>query len=279
MASYYKILGVPEGASEAEIKKTYRRLAMEYHPDKNDSPQAGARFIQITEAYQELLKGNTEPTEVDGVITPSRWADDFKMRQDPAWRKAFAERLKKARKLAEDEGIQYFHSYLKSYKFKLSLVSMVLCVLFALTMAVDKFAPGEVTNEPIKQKYMEMYVNPNDTGIEMHDYYIQFPDDELFRVPYEQFQRLAAQNEIAVERSIIFNEALHMNWVQDGVEAEVIEFDHYLYDSIFVWLIVFLLPLLRIVLKKADVSYYFFDFAVRSAFPIALGVILYNLLA
>lgn len=52
---YYKILGVGEGASAAEIKKAYRKLAREYHPDRNpDKPGAEERFKEIQEAYDVL---------------------------------------------------------------------------------------------------------------------------------------------------------------------------------------------------------------------------------
>ena len=53
---YYKILGINENASEVEIKKAYRRLAMEYHPDRNPGDKgAEARFKEITEAYGVLI--------------------------------------------------------------------------------------------------------------------------------------------------------------------------------------------------------------------------------
>jgi curved DNA-binding protein CbpA len=48
---YYSILGVHRNASEAEIKRAYRRLAVIYHPDKNKDPQAQEIFVAITEAY------------------------------------------------------------------------------------------------------------------------------------------------------------------------------------------------------------------------------------
>src|SRR5581483_10653741 len=49
---YYKILGITRGASEDEIKKAYRRLAHEYHPDKKSGNEA--KFKEINEAYQIL---------------------------------------------------------------------------------------------------------------------------------------------------------------------------------------------------------------------------------
>jgi DnaJ family protein C protein 7 len=55
---YYKILGVTKDASDAEIKKAYRKLALQYHPDKNQDTekkdQVEAKFKEIGEAYQCL---------------------------------------------------------------------------------------------------------------------------------------------------------------------------------------------------------------------------------
>jgi molecular chaperone DnaJ len=50
----YGVLGVTRDASEEEIKRTYRRLARELHPDVNGDPEAERRFKQITAAYQTL---------------------------------------------------------------------------------------------------------------------------------------------------------------------------------------------------------------------------------
>jgi len=54
VSDYYALLGCSRSASETEIKKAYRKLAMEYHPDRNSAPEAEARFKEITEAYEVL---------------------------------------------------------------------------------------------------------------------------------------------------------------------------------------------------------------------------------
>uniref|UniRef100_A0A667XYZ4 DnaJ heat shock protein family (Hsp40) member B5 n=1 Tax=Myripristis murdjan TaxID=586833 RepID=A0A667XYZ4_9TELE len=51
---YYKILGIPKGSNEEEIKKAYRRMALRFHPDKNKDPNAEEKFKEIAEAYEVL---------------------------------------------------------------------------------------------------------------------------------------------------------------------------------------------------------------------------------
>ena len=51
---YYDVLGVPKGADKDEIKAAYRKLALQYHPDRNKAPEAGERFKEISEAYAVL---------------------------------------------------------------------------------------------------------------------------------------------------------------------------------------------------------------------------------
>lgn len=51
---YYKILGVSKDASEDDLKKAYRKMALKYHPDKNKSPGAEEKFKEIAEAYDVL---------------------------------------------------------------------------------------------------------------------------------------------------------------------------------------------------------------------------------
>ena len=58
---YYDVLGVEKGASEADIKKAFRKKAMEHHPDRNrHDPRSEARFKEVNEAYDVLKDGAEE---------------------------------------------------------------------------------------------------------------------------------------------------------------------------------------------------------------------------
>jgi len=54
MKDFYKILGINKSSSDNEIKKAYKKLAFQYHPDKNKSSDAESKFREISEAYEVL---------------------------------------------------------------------------------------------------------------------------------------------------------------------------------------------------------------------------------
>lgn len=59
---YYQILGVTKSASADEIKKAYRKLALQFHPDKNKTKEADAKFKEVTKAYEVLSDAGKRQT-------------------------------------------------------------------------------------------------------------------------------------------------------------------------------------------------------------------------
>jgi curved DNA-binding protein len=80
---YYQILGLPRTASEAEIKKAFRRLAREYHPDvAKNKKQAEEKFKEVNEAY-EVLGDPAKRKKYDEL--GSNWSAGSEFRAPPGW--------------------------------------------------------------------------------------------------------------------------------------------------------------------------------------------------
>ena len=96
---YYKILGVSRGSTDEEIKKSYRKLALKFHPDKNQTAGAEERFKEIGEAYdvlsdskkkqiydkfgEEGLKGGMAGSSNSGGGKPSFSSSSYAYHGDP----------------------------------------------------------------------------------------------------------------------------------------------------------------------------------------------------
>lgn len=73
---YYKTLGVDKNASDDELKSAYRRLAKQYHPDINKTPEAEVKFKEINEAY-DVLSDKTKRANYDRFGTAEPGAQGF----------------------------------------------------------------------------------------------------------------------------------------------------------------------------------------------------------
>jgi curved DNA-binding protein len=80
---YYEILGVPRGANEGEIKKAFRKLAREYHPDvAKDKKKAEEKFKEVNEAY-EVLSDPAKRKKYDEL--GANWKSGAEFRPPPGW--------------------------------------------------------------------------------------------------------------------------------------------------------------------------------------------------
>jgi curved DNA-binding protein len=79
---YYRVLGVPRGAGQEDIKRAYRKLARKYHPDVSKETDAEARFKEVGEAY-EVLKDPEKRAAYDQF--GDQWRPGQEFRPPPDW--------------------------------------------------------------------------------------------------------------------------------------------------------------------------------------------------
>ncbi len=74
-ADYYGTLGIPKNASEVQIKDAYRRLVLQFHPDRNPDPKAQGRMREINEAYAVL--GDPQKRQQYDMMGPGAFNQRF----------------------------------------------------------------------------------------------------------------------------------------------------------------------------------------------------------
>ena len=143
MKNYYFILGLNIYATETEVKQAYRKLALQFHPDKNHSAEAEAIFKEINEAY-ETLGDSDRKFSYDQLLrgvspaapTPSRPHRDPRYRPRPPG--------SYSRKSKRQEMLEVMSDYLK-YMLLISRLTLV----FATVLIADFSLPREKTEREV----------------------------------------------------------------------------------------------------------------------------------
>lgn len=103
-ANYYEILGLDRDATYEAIRRAYRRLALQFHPDRNDAPDAEERFREIIEAYQVLSVASTR-IDYDLFIERQEQEAERRQREETERQRESEERRQReerARRAAEE---------------------------------------------------------------------------------------------------------------------------------------------------------------------------------
>ena len=146
---YYAILGVSHSASQSDIKKAYRKLAVLYHPDKNPSLDAKPRFQEINEAYDVLGDAERRALYDARLANPFHelFSEPETVHRDPAYR-----RKRKAAPSPRPQGPPASYVLMRDslkYVIWISRAGLLVTALFFL----DYFLPYEQREETIEQMY------------------------------------------------------------------------------------------------------------------------------
>ena len=145
---YYATLGVSRTASESEIKKAFRKLAIRYHPDKNASPDAKEKFQEANEAY-DVLGDPTKRAGYDALLANPLgeiFSEPVTQHRDPAYRR----RRPPASRKAEPPASWILMRDSLKYVIWISRIGLFLSTLFFL----DYFLPYQQVDDSLKEIYV-----------------------------------------------------------------------------------------------------------------------------
>lgn len=140
MKNYYHILGLSEGATDEEIKRAYRKLALRHHPDTNEKDTSD-KFIEIKEAYQVLINQESNAaasysSQKEKVFSRrhNRWMTREELSQ---LKKQTTEYRKKKEEQEEMEALRDFENLKKSWVYKAFPVVAIFGLLFSILLFLD----------------------------------------------------------------------------------------------------------------------------------------------
>lgn len=194
--TYYDILGVTRSATESEIKRAYRKLAVVYHPDKNPDPSAEQLFKLINEAYEVLgdpPKRSRYDLELMAPDTVIQTAPPPPRHRDPAYRP----RRARPRRKSESERLRDLMLLYLPYTARISMLCFGLCVL----MTIDYLWPRQQTSENIE--YVTQRRDYRRTG-SVTWWVIHTTNGHVIDIPYERSNYFLPGEKVVLHQSRFF---------------------------------------------------------------------------
>jgi curved DNA-binding protein CbpA len=194
LKNYYFILSLNIYASDAEVKRAYRKLAIQFHPDKNKSPEAEEIFKEVNEAYEVLgdpLRKVIYDQMLKGEQVVEQAQPEPPKHRDPRY-KPRPQNQQRPRKPTHREEILSMMALNLRYALMISRLTL----LFSVVLIADYSLP------PIKSKTEVVNENPSNSG---SSYKLELLDGKSVSVSREAARKLRRADQIAIYRSAWFS--------------------------------------------------------------------------
>ena len=253
MNKYYKILGLPNQSDKKLVKRAYRRLAMKYHPDKNDDRKANEKFILINEAYAKIMDESAHQNSWNTYQNKKAKAKEEELKKRMQWAKKYAQYKKdQEERIAEITYNKIQHSALG---WIYPLISWV-CIGFAFLLFLDF-----------------MVMNTKDLDVDFDRSYVDmatekdvllFKDKESeeyigeFAVHIDDVKRLEFSKKVKYKCQLtpIFNELVTLTFYHQDENIKI--FNHYsVYRAAYIFLFFLSTPVITLISKGPNFLHVF----------------------
>lgn len=279
LTKYYKLLGLPPGADQTAIRKAYRKLAMRYHPDKNPSASAQAKFIAITEAY-EILTGKKKAPQarVSQARRPQQRqnAPGTTTNRPKKNEKSHSERVREAKerqeKQAQREFVEnelYFRRLTTGWRWNLMRWSAIFGIILSIGLIAERFLPHHFEEDKVTHYAMVKNVSSGNEHINL----VQTKKNESYWISRMRYDLFGRHTDIYVRSSWIFHEPIEI--ISRGKTMYQPYRVHFTFYSNFILVIFFfLLPTITLLMKNRTIL---FTIIYQTSFYGVNGLILYFL--
>jgi hypothetical protein len=263
----YRILELPVGASDALIKKQFKKLALRFHPDRNPSPEAHEHFILISNAADQLLKA--KDTATTQTRKKSQAVNPEKKRAEQEQRIRVAkERFEQQRRSDELEQERYFRSLTTGKKWQLYKLIALLSFSLSIALLLDLMLP----HHQEKDKMVAFY--PKAIGGIKYDYVYEIvfsKNNTLFAQRFFENWKLS-ESPVIIEKSRLFYTPISFHEMNSSPSIQAY-FDFNLAAFGLPLMILFLVPLIPYFFQRKTV---YFTFLYHVSFWIIgpLGIII-----
>jgi len=232
MKDYYKILNIDRHATEQQVKKAYRELALKFHPDKSHFQDAHQKFTEINEAYQVLGRKNSR--ENYNFLFDYEQLNKFRVKAESTFTTVSDWGQEVKRKARQYKHPAYARSKeddidLRPYVKSVRIVS-VLSFLFTFLVILDYFLPKDAFEQTVQTK-LTTYKSTNTIVIATEDF--QFP------LSYSYSKLIHSGDKATISLSPIFRIQYNMA-VDTGLDSYVFK-PHYSIYNVFSFFLIILL--------------------------------------
>jgi ElaB/YqjD/DUF883 family membrane-anchored ribosome-binding protein len=239
---YYTLLGLEEGATEQEIRRKYRSLAMRFHPDKNPSPAANEKFIQLTEAYEILLKKRDNPTTKKETRPKAKSAED---RVKEAKKRFHEQRLKE-----QMENERYYQSLLRGRKWRIIKLNAVIGLILAILLISDVFLPRHYEQDRVTHYSRDVYSGIGGKAISL----ISTKNNNDLWIEGLNFSLYSYYPTIYIERSWIFHDPISVISIQK-ISHQYFKAHYTFYSITFLTALIMLIPAFTLWYKRRTIIF------------------------